>query len=318
MATVFIVHAHHEPASFNAAMTQRARRVLAGDGHEVIVSDLYAMGFDPVSDRRNFTTVKDPAFLKQQREEAHASEHDGFSSDIAAEMAKLERCDALIFQFPMWWFGVPAILKGWIDRVMAAGRVYGNGKWYERGAFKGKRAMVAMTTGGPASMFDGWGLNPSLESILRPIQHGVFWFTGFQPLPPFIAWQVSRATTEDRARMLDEYEARLHSLFTTTPLRYPGVDDCDDRYQDRVSRFMVAWTWNGPDTPEIDALIPRERAMLEEWRRDGVLLERWIAADQCSGWLIVRAADRPAVGALLDALPLRRWLACTITPLANA
>src|SRR5262249_32245074 len=76
---VFIVHAHHEPQSFNGAMTREATAALTGAGHEVVVSDLYAMGFDPVSDRRNFTTVKDGERLRQQAEEAYAAEHDGFA-----------------------------------------------------------------------------------------------------------------------------------------------------------------------------------------------------------------------------------------------
>src|SRR6516225_2630860 len=58
--SVFIVHAHPEPRSFNGAMTRAAAAALKEAGHELAVSDLYAMGFDPVSDRHNFTTVNDP------------------------------------------------------------------------------------------------------------------------------------------------------------------------------------------------------------------------------------------------------------------
>src|SRR5215813_9590092 len=147
---VFIVHAHHEPTSFNAAMTRTAQEALARAGHEVVLSDLYAMGFDPVSDRRNFTTVANPDLYRQQSEETHAAAHDGFAPELQREMDKLFWCDALILQFPLWWFGLPAILKGWIDRVFASGgRIYGGGKWYDRGVFTGKRAMCALTIGGP-------------------------------------------------------------------------------------------------------------------------------------------------------------------------
>jgi len=69
---VFIVHAHPEPKSFSGAMTRAASAALRSAGHEIVVSDLYAMGFDPVSDRRNFTTVHDPDYYRQQAEEAHA------------------------------------------------------------------------------------------------------------------------------------------------------------------------------------------------------------------------------------------------------
>jgi NAD(P)H dehydrogenase (quinone) len=57
-------------------------------------------------------------------------------------MDKLFWCDALILQFSLWWLGMPAILKGWVDRVLAAGgRVYGGGLWRDRGVFVAKRAM---------------------------------------------------------------------------------------------------------------------------------------------------------------------------------
>src|SRR6266702_2638565 len=111
---VFIVHAHPEPKSFNGAMTRAAAEALAAAGHEVRVSDLYAMRFDPASDRRNFVTAHDPDYYRQQAEEAHAAQHDGFSPDLQAEMDKLFWCDALILQFPLLWFGLPAILKGWV------------------------------------------------------------------------------------------------------------------------------------------------------------------------------------------------------------
>src|ERR1051326_3562549 len=97
---IFIVHAHHEPTSFNAAMTRTARDALAGHGHRVIISDLHAMGFEPVSDRRNFTSVANPERLKQQDEEALASQTNGYAPDLQAEMDKLAWCDLLIFQFP--------------------------------------------------------------------------------------------------------------------------------------------------------------------------------------------------------------------------
>jgi NAD(P)H dehydrogenase (quinone) len=137
---VFIVHAHPEPQSFNSAMTCEATQALRAAGHEAEVSDLYAMGFNPVSDRRNFVTVHNPEYYRQQTEEAYAATHDGFAPDIQAEMDKLFRCDVLILQFPLWWFGLPAILKGWIDRIFASGgRTYGGGKWYDRGVFAGER-----------------------------------------------------------------------------------------------------------------------------------------------------------------------------------
>jgi NAD(P)H dehydrogenase (quinone) len=323
---ILIVHAHHEPTSFNGSLTKHAVATLAQLGHTVEVSDLYAQSFDPVSDRRNFVSVKNPAFLKQQQEETHAAQLEsqglpGFAPQLKAEIEKVERCDALIFQFPLWWFGLPAILKGWVDRVFAAGRVYGNGKWYENGAFKGKRAMISMTTGGPESMFDGHGLDPSIDTILRPIQHGMFWFTGFDVLPPFIAWAVARATDDQRRAMLDAYAARLRTLFTDAPLRYIRVDECNEKFADKLPRFMVSWQWQEPatdaDRARAESLIAPEREILNSWKRDGILLDRFINAEETRGWLILRTKDKAAAEALLATLPLKPWLKIDLEPLGR-
>jgi len=165
---VFIIHAHAEPKSFNGAMFQTAQETLRAAGHAVVTSDLYAMKFDPVSDRRNFTTVKNPDYFKQQIEEMHATEVGGFAPDVEAELRKMEGCDLMIWQFPLWWFGLPGILKGWADRVFAMGRTYGGERFYENGVFKGKRALLSVTTGGPEAVYQkGAGMGTSTLFCVR-------------------------------------------------------------------------------------------------------------------------------------------------------
>ena len=224
---VFIVHAHPEPASFNAAMTKRARIVLERSGHTVQVSDLYAMSFNPVYGRHNYETIKDASYFKPQHEEQHASEVNGFAPDITTEIEKLEWCDTLIMQFPLWWFGLPGILKGWVDRVFVMGRIYGGGRWYDRGVFQGKRAMLSLTTGGPESMYGPDGLNGDINAILYPINHGILRFTGFEVLPPFIAWSAAHVEDGGRQVYLKAYEERLNRLMTTPPIAYPDLNDYD-------------------------------------------------------------------------------------------
>ncbi len=225
----FIVHAHHEPKSFNGALTNVAQRVLTSLGHEVKVSDLYAMKFDPVSDRRNFTSVKNPDYLKQQVEEMHASEVNGFAPDVQGEMEKMQWCDLMIWQFPLWWFSMPAILKGWVDRVLAMGRAYGQGRFYEKGIFRGKRAMLSVTTGGIAEAFGekynpnqalqgGHGFHGNISAILRPIQRGILHFTGFDVLRPHIVYGPIRLTDEQRRQCLEAYAARLRGIGDELPI----------------------------------------------------------------------------------------------------
>jgi NAD(P)H dehydrogenase (quinone) len=169
---VLIVLAHPERRSFNGAMADAAVEAMMGLGNEVTVSDLYRMRFNPVSDRRNFASVKDPHFVKPQAEEAHATETGGFAKDVDSEIAKLESCDLMIWQFPLWWFGVPAILKGWVDRAFAFDRMYGRGRFYGNGKMRGKRAVLSQTTGSSASAYLPNGFNGEIAGILRPHSSG--------------------------------------------------------------------------------------------------------------------------------------------------
>ena len=228
---VFIVHAHPEPKSFNGALTHTATSALRSAGHEVEVSDLYAMARDPVSDRRNFTTTLDPDYYKQQAEEAHAARVDGLAAEIRVEQDKLFWCDALILQFPLWWFGLPAIMKGWVDRVFTAGgRIYGGGKWFDRGVFAGKRAMCSLTVGGAAPMFTTAGLHGAIDAVLFPIHHGMLAFTGFRVVRPFVVHAPARISAAERGEHLASYGRRVLELGRADTIDYPGLDAYDSDY----------------------------------------------------------------------------------------
>jgi len=215
---VFLVNAHPEPQSFNGALFRAAQDALRSSGHALAVSDLYAMKFDPVSDRRNFTSVKNPDLFKQQIEEMHATEVRGFAPDVEAELRKMEACDLMIWQFPLWWFGLPGILKGWADRVFAMGRTYGGEKFYENGVFKGKRALLSLTTGGPEAVYQKGGWNGDIQAVLRPIQRGILRFTGWDVLAPNIVYAPVRLSNEERQACLKSWAARLRSIEGEKPI----------------------------------------------------------------------------------------------------
>ena len=214
---VLIVHAHPEPASFNGAMTRVAVEVLTGQGHIVTVSDLYALEFHAASDRSNFATVAEGDYFKPQTEEVHASQHGGFAPDLEAEITKLEACDLLIFQFPIWWFGLPAILKGWVDRVFAMGRTYGGDRIFGNGVFKGKRALLSLSTGGPAAAYAKGGFQGDIHAILRPIQRGMLQFVGFEVLAPQIVNGPVRLDQTARTALIEQYAERLLRIEAEPP-----------------------------------------------------------------------------------------------------
>jgi NAD(P)H dehydrogenase (quinone) len=214
----FLVNAHPEPQSFNGALFRTAQQTLRAAGHSLAVSDLYAMKFDPVSDRRNFTSVKNPEFFKQQIEEVNATEVHGFASDLEAELRKMEACDLMIWQFPLWWFGLPGILKGWADRVFAMGRTYGGERFYENGVFKDKRALLSLTTGGPEAVYRKGGWNGDIHAVLRPIQRGILRFTGWNVLAPNIVYAPVRVADEERQARLKSWAERLRSIESEQPI----------------------------------------------------------------------------------------------------
>ena len=210
-------------------MTREAQACLTEAGHEAIVSDLYAMGFDPVSDRRNFNVAANASRLDQQAEERHAAAHDGFAPALQAEMDKLAWCDVLVLQFPIWWLGLPAILKGWIDRVFAVGRAYGGGLWFDRGRLSGKRAMLSVTMGGPEGAYTDEGMyGASAGSILHPINHGTLGFVGFSVIEPFIVYGPGRMDDEARGVALANYRARLLNLENAPILPMPRSADYEN------------------------------------------------------------------------------------------
>ncbi len=215
---VFVVYWHPEPQSFNNAMFHTACETLADAGNEVRTSDLHEMCFDPVSSRKNFKTVKDPDYLKLQLEEMYATEVKGFSEDVDSEMGKIEWCDLMIWQFPLWWFGLPAVLKGWVDRVFAMGRIYGGDRIYETGVFRGKRALLSLTTGGPEEVYRKDGFNGDINAILRPIHRGMLQFVGFDVLALQIVYAPVRMTDEQRAQQLANYAARLKRIGEESPI----------------------------------------------------------------------------------------------------
>jgi putative NADPH-quinone reductase len=219
---ILIVYAHPEPKSMNGAMFNTAIETFRSAGHQVKTSDLYDMAFNAASDRTNFSSIHNHDFYKQQLEELHATSVNGFAPNIAAEQEKVAWCDLMIWQFPLWWFSVPAIMKGWVDRVFAMGRTYGQGHTYETGMFRGKKAMLSLTTGGGKEDYSSGGLNGDMDNMLKPLHRGIFQFTGFSVLSPHVVYSPARRTQEERSKELHHWASRLNAIFEEVPIHVTG------------------------------------------------------------------------------------------------
>jgi NAD(P)H dehydrogenase (quinone) len=210
---VLIVYAHPEPKSFNGAMKTLAVETLRGAGHEVAVSDLYAMRFHAVVGPDDFLGERsDPEFLSIASEQTNAVGTGTLAPDIVAEQEKLRSADLLILQFPVWWFGMPAIMKGWADRVFARGFAYAAGRKYDTGMLRGKTALAAVTTGTSADTYAPDGVDGDILSVLWPVHNGLLRYCGFDVLAPFVAYMPGRVGPEGRQAYLEAYRKRLLDL----------------------------------------------------------------------------------------------------------
>ncbi len=194
-----MVHAHPEPASFCSAQMRDAAQALQAQGCTVEISDLHAMNGNPVLGRHDFRHELTGHF-KPQAEQVKAIQQGTFAPDVAAEIDKVLRADLLVFFFPMWWFSLPALLKGWVDRVLAMGAAYGGR--FESGDFRGRQATLLFTTGSPADMFGPGARDGELDVILFHIRHGLFHFVGSSVLAPVVSFSPVRHMPQERAAQL--------------------------------------------------------------------------------------------------------------------
>ncbi|WP_189070352.1 NAD(P)H-dependent oxidoreductase [Deinococcus radiotolerans] len=211
MPHALIVHAHPEPDSFCSAQMREAARALQAQGYTVEISDLYAMNWNPALGPDDFKHELTGHF-KPQAEQIRAVQQGTFAPDVATEIEKVLRADLLVFSFPMWWFSLPALLKGWVDRVFAMGVAYGGrvGR-FETGGFRGRRALLLFTTGSTEDMFGPGARDGEMDVILFHIQHGMFHFVGYTVLAPIVSFSPVRHTPEERGAQLRQ----VHEAFST-------------------------------------------------------------------------------------------------------
>ncbi|VED54473.1 NAD(P)H dehydrogenase [Raoultella terrigena] len=225
---VLLIYAHPQPRSLNGTLKDFAVQHLHNAGHEVQVSDLYAMRWKAGFDADDSSAPPVGEFWRSTLDSKQAFEQGTQSADIVAEQEKLLWADTVIFQFPLWWFSMPAIMKGWIDRVYANGFAYGVGEqsdrhWgdrYGEGTLAGKRAMLVVTTGGWEEHYAPRGINGPINDILFPIQHGMLFYPGFEVLPPLVFYRTEKTDEQRFVQQCRELGQRLDTLASTAPIPF--------------------------------------------------------------------------------------------------
>jgi NAD(P)H dehydrogenase (quinone) len=180
-----IVYCHPNPKSFNRAILDVYRGLLEKRGDEVTVRELYAGSFDPVlhaSDLESFSKKKTPP-------------------DIKNEQDLITRSDVMSFIYPIWWFQMPAMLKGYIDRVFSRSFAYDVTSDGPVGLLKGKKAVIINTTGGDETTYDSGGFRGALQTAHDA---GTFGFCGIEVVYHRFFYAVPFVSEAERGKMLED------------------------------------------------------------------------------------------------------------------
>ncbi len=220
---VLFVYAHPEPKSFTHALLETAYKEVERQGLSYEVTDLYAQNFNPVAGRHDFTSVAQPDYFHYQTEQMYAAQHGTFAPDIAAEQEKVRKADVLVFIFPLWGGGFPAILKGWFDRALAYGFSYVDGARFERGLFKGRAALACIPTGGTIERFSPGSTYGSIEQVLWPFTHCKLGYLGLDVTPPYIAYAAPRVGDEGRTKLLADWETYFGEFLADRAANHPAL-----------------------------------------------------------------------------------------------
>ncbi|MBM7865781.1 flavodoxin family protein [Heliobacterium gestii] len=190
-----ILFAHPNPKSFNAAILETTVTSLEGKGHRVVVRDLYKLNFDPIlkgTDFEVFQSGRKPA-------------------DVEVEHDHIQKADVITMIYPIWWSGMPAILKGYIDRVFSYGFAYRyNDEGVPVGLLAGKNGLIINTQGNTTDYYDSIGMTGAVKLTTDT---SIFGFCGIEPVDHLFFGAVPTVDDATRQGMLKTLRERLDQLF---------------------------------------------------------------------------------------------------------
>jgi NAD(P)H dehydrogenase (quinone) len=219
-----IVSAAPSAGSLTADLVRTAEATLREQGHDVDVLDLVGIGWHPAVRPSDFGAAELSAPVGAHARGAAAA--GTLAPEIRRHQELLLRAGLVVLVFPLWWAGMPAILKGWFDRVFTEGFAYGlrdaagNPRKYGDGALAGRRGIVVTTAGDRAEAFGPRGVNGDIEDLLFPVNHGIFWYTGIEPLPPLALLGVDSPVWAGIEDARAQVRKRFENLAAEEPLPY--------------------------------------------------------------------------------------------------
>lgn len=182
---ILLVYAHPNPRSFNRAILEVLDGALRERGHTTCIHDLYQMQFRATLDGEDL--------LRNWRGD--------LAPDTRCEQDAVRWAQGLVFIYPIWWFGPPAILKGWIDRVFTRKFAFDFGPDGMSGLLTHERALILNTLGGDQATYqrEHWQ-----ELLIRPMAEGILSACGVRHVVHRAFYQVPTVSPAERQAMLAE------------------------------------------------------------------------------------------------------------------
>jgi len=180
-----IIYAHPNTASFNHAILETISEELKKSNKDLNVRDLYKIGFNPVL----------------SAEDLAAMQHGVVPHDIKTEQDYIRTADTLIVISPIWWSAMPAMLKGYIDRVFSLKFAYDITADGVIGLLKGKKVFIVSTTGASKEDYEKMG---AFTMMNQSMDMAIFQFSGMEVIGHKYFSSVPYVSDQDRKQMLEE------------------------------------------------------------------------------------------------------------------
>ena len=189
-----IICAHPSPRSFSNLLTRKIAETTVHNGWTSHVRDLYAMGFNPVLSPNDLQQLKGGQT----------------PVDIAEEQKLVAKADMITMVFPLWWASYPAIIKGYIDRVLTYGFAYKNGPNGIEGLLTGKKVLLFTSMGNSIEQYEEKNLLNAFEHTLG---HEVFGFCGMEIVNHEFFPQIPDASDDVKQQYADKALAKYNGLW---------------------------------------------------------------------------------------------------------
>ena len=189
-----IVYSHPKPESFNHAILETISGELKKGKKEFKVRDLYKIGFNPVLSTKDLSAIERGAVPR----------------DIKKEQNYISEADILIFIFPIWWSAMPAMLKGYIERVFSLKFAYDITADGVIGLLEGKKVFIVSTTGASKEDYQEMG---AFKMMNMSIDMAIFQFSGMKVIEHKYFSSVPYVTQQDRKKMLKELKLLVKEKF---------------------------------------------------------------------------------------------------------